>query len=287
MSKKQIIDIDLEFDDVEFDEKSIMGTTSAYNRSNDPTWIAKITAINRARAQDPESLAKHRATMQSDEYKRAHRAGCQSPENLARSKQRTTELWTDPEYRKAQEERLASPEVKEQQRAAARKREANPEFKKRKMEAITPTYKDPARNKKISDKRKAYIEANPEVRKELSDRAKKSHAGRTKEDYKQFDAKRKSNGTWSEAVKQAGKRRRKPLLTPNGVFDSKKEAHLHYGFDPAMVDYNRNKNPNEWFFITVEDYEKCLSNPKHIIKLRKLRLAGEYSEQLVITKGHN
>jgi hypothetical protein len=70
----------------------------------------------------------------------------------------------------------------------------------------------------------------------------------------------------------------KPLLTPDQVFGSKKEAHLHYGFDPAMVDYNRKKKPTEWFFITVEDYEKCLTNPRHINKLRKLRLAGEYEE---------
>jgi len=278
MAKKQIIDIDAEFDDVFFDEKSIMGTTSAYNRSNDPKWIEKITAINRARAQDPEVLAQHRAKMQSDEYKKAHRAGLNKPGYTEAKSSKMKELWADPEYRALQEERLSDPEVKAKQRAAARRREDDPDYQRRKKEWSSKFKDNVERNATISKKRKAYLEAHPEARQELSERAKRNHAKRTKEDYAKIDAKRKEDGTWLKAVTQAAQKRRKPLLTPDGVFDSKKEAHLHYGFDPAMVDYNRKKKSMEWFFITVEDYEKCLTNPRHLNKLRKLRLAGEYEE---------
>lgn len=277
MAKKIIIDIDAEFDDVFFDEKKITFETSAKLRTQDPKWIEKITKINQARAQDPEALAKHRATMQSDEYKQAHRAGLDKPGYTEAKSTKMKDLWADPAYRALQEERLADPEVKAKQRAAARKREDNPDYQRRKKEWSSKFKDDTERSAKLSKARLAYMEAHPEARQELSDMQKRIQASRTKEDYDAIHAKRLSTN-WLESITQAAKKRRQPLLTPEGVFDSKKEAHLHYGFDPAMVDYNRKKKPNEWFFIAVEDYEKCLNNPKHMNKLRKLRAAGQYEE---------
>lgn len=247
-------------------------------RSQNTDWIEKVRANNRARAQDPEALARHRATMQSDEYKQAHSAGVNKPGYTEARSNKMKEIWADPEYRELQSERLNDPELKAKQRATRLEREKDPEFKKRHSAAVRAAVKCPKRNATISRKLKAYMESHPERRQELSDRAKRDHAKRTREDYEKFDAKRKANGTWLQGVRQAGKKRRQPLLTPEGVFNSKKEAYLHYGFDPAMVDYNRNKKPNEWFFITVEDYEKCLTNPKHMNKLRKLRASGQYEE---------
>lgn len=278
MTKNKIIDIDAEFDGVFFDEKRITFETSAKLRTQDPKWIEKITALNRARAQDPEALAKHRATMQSDEYKQAHRAGLDKPGYTEAKSTKMKDLWADPEYRAAQEERLSDPEVKAKQRAAARKREDDPDYQRRKKEWSSKFKDNAERSAKLSKSRLAYMAAHPEARQELSDMQKRIAATRTKEDYEAIHAKRTEDGTWLKAITQAAKKRRKPLLTPDNVFDSKKEATLHYGFDPAMVDYNRKKKPNDWFFITVEDYEKCLTNPKHVNKLRKLRAAGEYEE---------
>lgn len=277
MTKKTIIDIDAEFDDVFFDEKRITFETSAKLRTQDPKWIKKITAINQARAQDPEALAKHRATMQSDEYKQAHRAGMTNEYRELKSQQ-TRDLWADPEFRALQEQRLSDPEVKAKQQAAARKREDDPDYQRRKKEWSSKFKDNTERSAKLSKSHQAYQESlTPEARLKISERAKLIASTRTKEDYEAIHAKRLS-GDWHANIIKAGKKKMKPLLTPDQVFGSKKEAHLHYGFDPAMIDYNRKKKPNEWFFITVEDYEKCLTNPRHINKLRKLRLAGEYEE---------
>lgn len=277
MTKKTIIDIDAEFDDVFFDEKRITFETSAKLRTQDPKWIEKITKINQARAQDPEALAKHRATMQSDEYKQAHRAGLDKPGYTEAKSNKMKDLWADPKFRAAQEERLNDPEVKARMRATAQKREDNPDYQRRKREWAAKWKDNAERSAKLSKARLAYIEAHPESRQKLSDIQKRIAATRTKEDYEAIHAKRLSSD-WLTSITQAAKKRRQPLLTPEGVFDSKKEAHLHYGFDPAMVDYNRNRKPTEWFFISVEDYDKCLTNPKHMNKLRKLRAAGQYEE---------
>jgi len=259
-------------------EHAITATIQAHERSRDPEWIRKITELNRARAQDPEALARHRATMQSDEYKQAHRAGTSTEEYRALKSQESQQRWQDPAYRELQSERLNDPEVKAKQRAAAQKRELNPDYQRRKREWAAKWKDDPERSAKISQARRAYFEAHPEARQELSNRAQQCHAQRTQEDYARIHAKRREDGTWLEAVTQAAKKRRQPLLTPDGVFDSKKQAHLHYGFDPAMVDYNRRKKPLEWFFISVEDYEKCLADSDYQNQLRKLRLAGQYEE---------
>ena len=67
------------------------------------------------------------------------------------------------------------------------------------------------------------------------------------------------------------------VLTPEGVFASAKEVAEHYQFDRAMVSYKRAKWPLEWFYITQEDYSKCLNDLKHIAKLRRLRNKTQYN----------
>jgi len=227
--------------------------TAARIRAQDPEWIKKITEINRARMQDLEGLAKHRAMMKSDEYKKAHQTSTQNEEYRKHKSELSKKMWQDPEYRKVQQQAITTPEVKEKQKVAAQKRETDPEYQKRKKEWSSKFKDNHERNTLISKKRKAYLEAHPEARQELSERAKRNHETRTKEDYDKIHDKRKASG-WHAKTIEAGKKKMKPIVTPAGIFPSKKDAVAHYKFDSAMIDYWRRKKPAEWYHISQEQY---------------------------------
>jgi hypothetical protein len=41
----------------------------------------------------------------------------------------------------------------------------------------------------------------------------------------------------------------KPLQTPHGIFNSRKEAAEFYGFDPAQINYRLKKYPTEYYYL--------------------------------------
>lgn len=201
---------------------------------------------------DPKNRKKRaeiaKKVRESEEWKSAHKAGVSTVEYKELRSQQNKDRWEDLEWRKWYLLQLNSDEVKEKMKSSAKAREADPKFKIKKAKALAPTYKDETRNKKISEKRKKFFEENPEERVKLSLRAKENAAKRSDKEKKAIHKKRVENG-WLEKCKEAGKKRMKPIMTPAGRFESKKDAVLHYGFDPAMIDYWRKKKPEEWYYI--------------------------------------
>lgn len=117
MAKNKIIDIDAEFDGIEFDEKKINHVTGIKQRNTDPVFVQSIkkrTESKEWRQANHESVLK---TVQTENWKKNHAEGMKR-------------LATDPVWLKGQKER-------------GQQRSQNQDWKDRKTEASRRLAKDP------------------------------------------------------------------------------------------------------------------------------------------------
>lgn len=66
--------------------------------------------------------------------------------------------------------------------------------------------------------------------------------------------KRNSDPKFLEILNKNGKKKSKPLVTPDGVFSSRREAAKHYNHVDSWVGSQIQKNPLEWYYISKEEY---------------------------------
>jgi len=124
-------------------------------------------------------------------------------------------------YSSAQKERYKNPEERKKTGLASKKSAQDPKVKERKSIAQTKAWADPSKRKKASESHKKQW-ADPSKRKQLSDTMKAL--------------------------------RRKPIVTPDGVFIDQESAAIHYNLGEATIAYRRNKYPKEYYYITKEEY---------------------------------
>lgn len=206
---------------------------------------------------DPKNRS-HRAKIakqvrETDEWKQNHKNGVSTEEYRALKSQQNKDRWNNLEWRKWYLENQNKPEIKKKMSEKAKQREQNAEFRKKKMEAIAPTYTDPLRNKKISEKVRAYYVNNPDAKQKVSERTKQANANRSVEEKKAIMEKR-SNSIWKENVKKAGRKKAKPMMCDGLAFPGVTDAARHFNVDPGTIGYRRNKFPDRYFYISQEEY---------------------------------
>ena len=81
--------------------------------------------------------------------------------------------------------------------------------------------------------------ADPTLRKQASDSHKKQWADPNK---------RKQLSDTMKAL------RRKPIVTPDGIFIDQEKAALFYNRTEALIAHRRKKYPKEYYYITREEY---------------------------------
>jgi len=231
-------------------------------RAASPISKKSVKAINSThqnaeRRHDAEYQKKFKDMMASDEYRQKVRAATQTPEHRKTKSEQSKKLWQDPEYKLKQHAALTTPESRAKQSAAARRREADPEFARKKRERLKETYKDPERNRKVSEAVKKRFE-NPAAREHMSRVQKEIAANRTKEDYDRMHQSRLASG-WAEKIAEAGRRKRKSIIAGGIPFASRMDAIRHYGFDPAMIQYNIKHHPDTWYYITQDEYAEIIN----------------------------
>jgi hypothetical protein len=74
----------------------------------------------------------------------------------------------------------------------------------------------------------------------------KKHTEEAKEKIK---LRRKNQSFTKEQIEKRTKKLYKPLQTPNGVFNSRKEASIYYKVDPATINYWIKIKPSEFYYI--------------------------------------
>lgn len=77
--------------------------------------------------------------------------------------------------------------------------------------------------------------------------------------------KRQNNTKWIEAQRQDKLRRRKPIMTPAGAFESLGAASEYFGYkDRTGISSKLKTKPTEWYYITVEEYEQQTNNHSRV-----------------------
>lgn len=238
MTKKKLIDIDAEFDSVEFDEAEIKKATGLAKRSQNPEWHKNKTASVQAAMKRPEvkenqrkaqqeknsnpeyrkRIAEtNRKTAQTEEWKEASEAGL---------KKREANGWREKNYEKNMK-MVATPEWQEAHKKAAR------EYSESGRAYIN--------NRKVIEKR----QQNPEYRAKFLAGVKK----------------RTQDPEWQRKQAEACAKRVKCIVTPDGVFILK-EATQYYAKVRNIKDYSaegwlmkqRKDNPKQYYIISREEY---------------------------------
>jgi hypothetical protein len=207
---------------------------------------------------DPKNRSRRaeiaRQVRESEEWKQRHKAGVSTDTYRAFRSQQNKDRWNDLEWREWYLNNHNRPDIKEKMSQRAKEREQDLEFKKRKAEALAPTYIDPARNKKISEKVKAHYKNNPSAKLEISKRAKEIAANRTQEEVQAIMKKRANNGTWKENVKKGGRKKAKPMMCDGMPFPGVTDAAKYFDVDPGTIGYRRTKFPDRYYYISQEEY---------------------------------
>lgn len=232
MTKKKLIDIDAEFDGLEFDEHAIRVATGVKNRP--ASWSANVAEANRKKHANPEFAKKLGA---------ANRGKSLDPVWRAKMAEANRKKHADPEYKKAYE----AGRKKIDQKAVGKKMAADPEWQRKHKEQVSKLKDNPIFMKKTAENNKAKVN-DPEYRKNLQ-------AGIDK---------RNASPEWQAMQAE----RRKPVLTPYGAFDGVKIAALaliEMGVANAdvknpivsasgMIRYNIKTKKDGWAWISKEEY---------------------------------
>lgn len=239
MKKQIIIDIDAEFEGLEFDEVAIRHATGMAKRSSNPDWHKNRSASIRKAMQQPEIKEKQRRSQQ--------------------------EKYDDPEYRKriAENNRQVAQtkEWKEAHTEGMQKREANgwreKNYEKNMKMVQTPEWKESRKKagRTYSESGRAYInnrkiieerQQNPEYFVKL----------------KEGIAKRTQDPEWQKRNTEAALRRRKSVVTPDGIFPYAKDAFVFYAEKRNITIHTaegwlkrmRDTYPKEYYTISQEEY---------------------------------
>jgi hypothetical protein len=125
MAKKQIIDIDAEFDGLEFDEVQINRVTGNINRSKTAEWKSAIKEKNIAQSKDPEYL---------ESLRKGIKTAWENPELREKHSKRMSEQHKDKNYtdaiKKGIKKAWENPELREKKAEQNRIQSKDPEYLK-------------------------------------------------------------------------------------------------------------------------------------------------------------
>jgi hypothetical protein len=133
---------------------------------------------------------------------------------------------------------------------ARAKKEANPVFREARVERGKKIVKDPKRNQKIAKTVSAQYE-NPEFRDFKSTVIKDAFKDPEKLANLRNGTKTREENGWEEKNAEAAKKRRKPIQTPYGRFESKSEAVAGM---TAAVEVNAGGKLSVWLNTKKDEY---------------------------------
>jgi hypothetical protein len=167
----------------------------------------------------------------------------QSDERLLKN-ERASLQYQDPAFR-------AEWEVKDKKARA--KKEADPVFREARVQRNKKISKDPKRNQKIAKTVSKQYE-DPEFREFKSTVIKDAFKDPKKLDNLRNGTKIREENGWEEKNAEAAKKRRKPIQTPYGIFESKGEAvagMIAAGVTNAGGKLSKwlNDKPTEYYYI--------------------------------------
>lgn len=228
MTKKQIIDIDAEFEGVEFDEVSINRATAYKKRSDNPEWHKNRNEALKDALGKPEvkekfkKIAKNRDSSHYNnsmtDPSRKEEMRLKRIEGIKKSKENNPNIFSE-----AQKKRYEDPLERKKTGQASKLASKNPEVKKRRQVASKKLWEDADRRKRASQSHKKQWD-DPDKRKKLSDTMKAL--------------------------------RRKPMVTPDGIFEDQEKVAIFYGLTEATIAYRRRKYPKEYYYISKQEYTK-------------------------------
>ena len=70
-------------------------------------------------------------------------------------------------------------------------------------------------------------------------------------DQNRIDALKNNSKGFGHIGNAFGELTAKPIMTPAGLFSSRKEAAQHYNIDPSALNYRMARNPTEYYYIVV------------------------------------
>lgn len=191
---------------------------------------------------------------ESEEWKQRHKDGVSTDAYRALRSQQNKDRWNNLQWRAWYLKNHNRSDIKEKMSQRAKEREQDPEFQKTKAQALAPSYIDPIRNAKISEKRKDYFKNNPDAKAAIGASTRLAHANRSKEEKKAIIDKRTNNGTWKENVKKGGRKKAKPMMCDGMPFPGVTDAAKHFDVDPGTIGYRRTKFPDRYYYISQEEY---------------------------------
>lgn len=138
---------------------------------------------------------------------------------------------------------------------------SDPEYREKQAEISRQIAKNPDRNRKLSQSQKEYwnSEQGKKHRSELQQSNWEKHyetmAEAIRKSYRETDrGKRVSEALLnSDKCKANGLRQRNKIQTPDGVFNSRKEAAEYYGVHSTTMNTRMKNHPTEYYYIEVNN----------------------------------
>jgi hypothetical protein len=90
---------------------------------------------------------------------------------------------------------------------------------------------------------------NQDWKNKVIENSKKSRSQESIQKYQETINKRKQDPAWQTKCIEQGSKRKKPLMTPDGIFDSRREAAKHFHYGENWVSTQMKKYPDQYYYL--------------------------------------